>query len=172
MGYPYFLSYIFLVTLILIYLFLAIVTGGYTDSKKESDAVISPSHWDEFIDKWAEYDPLGTGFITPEQLAFLVHDLPPPIGVKDDSSIKFEFDIQAKKVKGWLVSDNKRIVIKRKQLYEDMVDYDVPVYAAKIQELSHGHIPIYHTKIHISDVCKVVCYNAINKKYEHREGLE
>jgi hypothetical protein len=95
-AYPYFITYIILVTLILVYLFLAIVIGGYADCKKESEAIILPHQMEEFLDKWAEYDPLGTGFISPEAFAFLIHDLPPPIGVKDDTTIKYEFDATCK----------------------------------------------------------------------------
>ena len=41
-AYIYFLTYIILVTLILINLFLAAVIGGYIESKKENEAVINP----------------------------------------------------------------------------------------------------------------------------------
>lgn len=92
-AYPFFISYIIVVTLILINLFLAIVVGGYVESKKESEAVISPNQMEEFLDKWAEYDPQGDGIITPEQYAFLIHDLPQPLGQKDNASVKYEYDL-------------------------------------------------------------------------------
>jgi len=81
------------VTLILINLFLAIVVGGYIESKKENEAVIPPGQMDEFLDKWAEYDPQGTGFVTPNEYAFLIHDLPQPLGLKDNASVRYEYDL-------------------------------------------------------------------------------
>lgn len=92
-AYPYFLSYIIMVTLILISLFLAIVVGGYVQSKKENEAIISPAQMEEFLEKWAEYDPTGSGLITPEQYAFFIHDMPHPFGLKDSGSVKYEYDL-------------------------------------------------------------------------------
>ena len=93
LAYPYFISYVCIVTLILTNLFLAVVVGGYMESKKENEAVISPAQIDEFLDKWAEYDPQGTGLISPEQFAFLIHDLPQPLGLKDNASVRYEYDL-------------------------------------------------------------------------------
>ena len=39
----------------------------------------------ELIDNWSEYEPEGTGFMTPEFLAFLLHEMAVPLGVKDDN---------------------------------------------------------------------------------------
>lgn len=156
-AYPYFLSYLILISNIVIYLFLAVVIGGYAESKKENEAVITPNQMEEFLDKWSEYDPQGTGFLTPEQFAFLIHDLPPPLGLKDENSVKYEYDILNKQHKGYLVSDNKKIVIKKKQLYSDMLMFNVPVY---------------FNKIHFSDVCKVISYNAVIRVYKPKEELE
>ena len=93
LAYPYFISYVYIVTLILVNLFLAIVVGGYIESKKENEAVITPGQMDEFLDKWAEYDPQGTGFVTPNEYAFLIHDLPQPLGLKDNASVRYEYDL-------------------------------------------------------------------------------
>jgi hypothetical protein len=32
---------------------------------RENEAELKPADLDEFIEKWAEYDPLATGFISP-----------------------------------------------------------------------------------------------------------
>ena len=44
-------------------LFLAKVVEGYTELRKENDAIITPALMDEFLVKWSEFDPEGTGFI-------------------------------------------------------------------------------------------------------------
>ena len=42
---------------------------------------------DLFLNKWAEYDPDGTGFITPDEYLFLINDLYKPLGRKDDQDV-------------------------------------------------------------------------------------
>lgn len=45
----------------------------------------------DLLDKWAEIDPEGTGFMDFEDLIFLLFDLPPPLGFKEDI-IKYNFN--------------------------------------------------------------------------------
>lgn len=86
LSYPYFLSLVILLRLVMTNLFLAIVIEGYLETLKESDALINPFQMEEIIEKWSEYDPQGTGFISPEDLAFLLYELPAPLGFKDDNT--------------------------------------------------------------------------------------
>lgn len=60
---------------------------GYTSLRKENDAIITPEDIDVFLDKWAEYDPDGTGFITPDEYLFLVNELSFPLGRRDEKAI-------------------------------------------------------------------------------------
>ena len=39
----------------------------------------------EFLEKWSEYEPDGSGFIKPEYLAFMLYEMNPPLGIKDDN---------------------------------------------------------------------------------------
>ena len=153
--------------MILINLFLAVVVGGYIDSKKENEALISPAQMDEFLEKWAEYDPQGTGLLSPEDFAFLIHDLPPPLGLKDDN-IRYEYDItgnlvfistkiSGKKKRGYLVSDNNKVILKKTQLFKDMKLYNIPVYMSKV---------------HFSDACIIISHNAVAREYKLTEPLE
>ena len=64
----------------MINLLLAVVVEGYTECRKENDAVITPSQMDDFLNKWSEYDPHGTGLVSPENFAFIIFDLVPPLG--------------------------------------------------------------------------------------------
>jgi len=50
-----------------------------------------------------------------------------------------------------LISENKKIVLKRVQLFRDMRRFDIPVY---------------NCKVHFSDACKLISYNAVIKKYK------
>lgn len=69
----------------MINLFLALVIEGYLETLRENETIISPSMFETLLDKWSEYDPEGTGFLTSEDLAFLLYELPPPLGLKDEN---------------------------------------------------------------------------------------
>lgn len=130
-SYPFFLSFIIIVPLMSINLFLAVIVEGYIESLKENEAIITPNQMEEFIDKWAEYDPTGTGFINPESMAFLLHELHPPIGLKDDS-VKFEYDIQSKQNKGYLISSNRKVLLTKQQIFRLMKEYNLKLYNEKL----------------------------------------
>lgn len=82
-SFPYFISFVLLVPMMIINLFMAIVIEGFFISEHEHESVINQKNIEEFLDKWSEYDPSGSGFISYENMAFLLHDLYPPIGMKD-----------------------------------------------------------------------------------------
>ena len=42
-------------------LFVAVVLSGFSDAMSENDAPVTPTDFDEFLEKWAEYDPNGRG---------------------------------------------------------------------------------------------------------------
>lgn len=90
-AYPYFISFILLVPMMIINLFMAIVIEGYFISESEHESIINQKHIEELINKWSEYDPKGTGFISYENMTLLLHDLYPPIGLKD-MNLNFDFD--------------------------------------------------------------------------------
>lgn len=68
-------------------MFLAVVVEGYSETLKESNAVIDPDKSELILDKYSFYDVNGTGFISPMDLAFLMIELAPPIGFKDDNNL-------------------------------------------------------------------------------------
>ena len=59
---------------------------GYTELREENDAIITPELMDELLDKWAEYDPNATGFITPDEYLFLINEFPYPLGFRDEEA--------------------------------------------------------------------------------------
>jgi hypothetical protein len=77
--------------IIIVNLFLAIVIEGFFEILLENEAIINKSQLFEFLIKWSDYDPEGTGFITFEDLIFLLFELPPPLGFKVDN-IKYNFN--------------------------------------------------------------------------------
>lgn len=42
--------------------------------------MVTSKDFQKLIEKWADYDKDATGWITPENLAFLMYELPPPLG--------------------------------------------------------------------------------------------
>lgn len=90
LAYIYFISYILLMRIIMVNLFLAIVIEGFFETLLEEEAVISSVQMQDFLTKWSEYDPTGSGFITFEDLIFLLNELPPPLGFKEDN-MKYNF---------------------------------------------------------------------------------
>lgn len=147
-SYVYFLSFIIIVPLTVMNLFLAVVVEGYLESLKEQEAVINPCQMEELLDKWAEYDPEGTGFMTPENMAFLLYELNPPIGLKDDS-VQFEYDIRSKKNKGYLISANKKVILTKHQIFDLMKRYNPKLYN--------------ENKVHFKDLFVKISQNVIMK---------
>ena len=61
-------------------LILANVIEGYSKLRKENEALLTPSLIKQLLEKWSEYDPKGTGFISIMEYIFLINDLRPPLG--------------------------------------------------------------------------------------------
>lgn len=41
----------------------------------ENDATVTPTDFDEFLEKWAKYDPNGRGWISINDFAFLLNEV-------------------------------------------------------------------------------------------------
>lgn len=66
---------------------------------------------EELLSKWAEYDTDGTGYISPENLAFFLFDINHPLGFKEDiSALNYDID-KKRKSRNYIVNFNKKIVI-------------------------------------------------------------
>lgn len=44
--------------------------------------------YDQLIKLWSEYDPQASGWIEPNDLVYLLHELDPPLGYKNENSTK------------------------------------------------------------------------------------
>ena len=69
----------------MISLFLAMIIETYQECLLENTAVINPYQIEDFFLKWSDYDPKGSGWITPEDFAFLMFEMNPPLGFKDEN---------------------------------------------------------------------------------------
>ena len=91
----------------------------------ETDAVISPLKIEEILQKWVTYDTEGSGFISPENLAFFLFELNHPLGFKEDTdSLNFNLD-KKKNSKNYIVNFKKKMVIHKKNVLKNMKNFPV-----------------------------------------------
>ena len=64
----FFISYILIVNLIFLNLFIAIILQGYVDTSKEQEQEFNLNTVYAFMGAWQRFDPLATGFIRKESL--------------------------------------------------------------------------------------------------------
>ena len=77
----YFLSFVVIITFVVLHLTVAAVIDGLSSARKDADALISKEDIDWLLSLWSEYDPNATGWITVESLVFLFYELPQPLGL-------------------------------------------------------------------------------------------
>jgi len=82
MAYPYFIAFMITISMLIMNLFIAVVIEGFSSSSKENSGVVTSEHYSQLIEKWADYDKDATGWITPKDLAFMIYELDPPLGLK------------------------------------------------------------------------------------------
>ena len=74
-AFGYFISFMLMVSLIFLNLFIAIILEGFAQSEQEQSIRISRDHIELFQKLWTKYDPDATGFIPVKCLRDLVLDL-------------------------------------------------------------------------------------------------
>ena len=62
----------------------AAVIEGLEWARKENSGVIQSSDIEKLVDLWQDYDTEATGWITINDLAFYLFELPPPFKLKDE----------------------------------------------------------------------------------------
>jgi voltage-gated cation channel len=81
LSYPYFISFVIIISFTVMNLSIAAIIDGLKAAKKDEEFIITGSQIDQLVKQWNEYDPNATGWISVENLAFLIYELPPPIGL-------------------------------------------------------------------------------------------
>ena len=81
MAVPFFVSYVLLATFIILKMMIAIIIENFFISVKREASLLRQEHADIFRRVWAEFDPEASGRIHVKHLAFLVRELPPPLGL-------------------------------------------------------------------------------------------
>lgn len=83
-------SYIFLVVLIFLNLFIAIILTGYLEITEREKQVLNSNLLEHFRDSWARVDPDATGKIPNDKFEELMFLLGEPIGW-DEGEYKDDF---------------------------------------------------------------------------------
>ena len=71
----FFVSFILVVTLIFLNLFIAIILQVFNTTSQKSNLIINEESLEDFADKWSKYDPNATGFILIENFRILIEEL-------------------------------------------------------------------------------------------------
>ncbi|CAK63939.1 unnamed protein product (macronuclear) [Paramecium tetraurelia] len=157
-GYFFFISFLVLIRIIMTSLFLAMIIESYQECQLENTAAINPYQLEDFLVKWSDYDPQGTGWITPEDFAFLMFEINPPLGFKDENSQYYDFAAaKNQKLKSHFYNHKKKMRLFKTEIFQKLSDYQVQIYQNKM--------------VHFKDICIQLAYNAIKKKNELK-GIE
>ena len=79
-SYPYFISFFIINAIIILDLSIGVFINVLSEARKDYESVLSQEKLQTFLRIWSEYDPDSTGWITPEQLLFVIFELPAPLG--------------------------------------------------------------------------------------------
>lgn len=78
-SYPFFIAFTILVTMLILNLSIAAVIEGLDRAKKENMGIVAGDEIEHLIELWQEFDPFASGWISMQQLIFLLYLLPPPL---------------------------------------------------------------------------------------------
>lgn len=169
-GYAFFLSYVVLMQMMVVNLFTAIVLEGFAQFSIQNNSVVSSQDYDALIELWSHYDPTATGFIKPKHLAFLMYELPSPLGKADDYKeiLKKTLDHNTM-IKQY--SDKKAINMKTKFIYNEDKGLILP-HNTVMKLLIELSLPVYsfegNSVVHFKDVCLTVTKKAIQRSIEQK----
>jgi len=76
----YFISYTFLLTLVFLNLFIAIILDGYFEASSQTGQTLTPCLTAKCLDSWSIYDPDATGIIPMKDFPALMFSLGSPLG--------------------------------------------------------------------------------------------
>ena len=100
-GVLFFSSYLIVVTLIFLNLFIAIILNGYFETRDQSRKELNSDALDKFALAWSYFDPDGTGYIKVSDLPAVMFAMGEPLGwdesYRDDPEKQTEYLMMATK---------------------------------------------------------------------------
>jgi len=79
-AYLFFGSYLVMLTLVFLNLFIAIILNGYFESVDKSQQYVDQDLIEVFKDSWSKFDPTATGFIPIKDVKEFLFELDAPLG--------------------------------------------------------------------------------------------
>ena len=79
-GQLFYYSFIIIVTLIFLNLFIAIVLQAFEDTSQDANKLLNPDLLDNFKQCWSKYDPDGSCFMPIDQFPAFMFYLGDPLG--------------------------------------------------------------------------------------------
>jgi hypothetical protein len=80
LSYVFFISFVILVSMLIMNLSVAAVIEGLDNAKKENMGIVKGDEIEDLINLWQDYDPTASGWISMNDLVFLLYELPSPMG--------------------------------------------------------------------------------------------
>ena len=172
-SYPYFLSFVIVMQLMIVNLFIAIVLEGFAQFSIQNNAIVGSQDYETLIDLWSDYDPTATGWIKPEHLAFLIYQLPAPLGKGEDYKEILLKTLDHKTIIKQY-SDKKAINMKTKFIYNEEKGLILP-HSTVLKLLLELELPVYSVDdgsvCHFKDVCLKVTIKAMQKHIENKKEI-
>jgi len=64
-------------------MFVAVVLEGFSESMKDSGKAVNSDVLTELRKKWSEFDPNAKGWLSIDDVAQILHEIPPPFGFRN-----------------------------------------------------------------------------------------
>jgi hypothetical protein len=84
LAYAFFTSYYFIVALIFLQLFIAVILQGYDDTQVQEARLFNNEMNTTFRERWADFDPEATTFIKIYQLRDFLSNIGSPLGFDEE----------------------------------------------------------------------------------------
>lgn len=159
-SYFYFLSFVIIITMLIMNLAVAAVIQGLNTACAENLGIVSADDVNHFIELWKYYDPGAKGWIGADSLIYLLVELNAPLGRKKEEvppGQKEEFENTGLSADRYLVHETKQIVIKKKQALAMLKDnLSIKLHRDKSYDCSY--------KVHYMNVLRGLLKRILNEK--------
>lgn len=149
-------------------LFIAVVIEGFSSTNKEHTGTVTQKDYQDFINKWLEFDPDATGWINLENLIFLMHKVDPPLGFIDEIQGEKHFDDIMRTIMRTMKKNSQLIDFKSKFIVDQKHNLIISQKKARAI-LDFLRLPVYKSelplnyKCHIAHVLKRLTFIAFKK---------
>ena len=81
-SFIFFTIFIIIIQMMMLNLFIAVVVEGFASTNKEHTGTVTSVDYQKFVDQWLLIDHNATGWISLENIVFLLHELDAPLGYR------------------------------------------------------------------------------------------